>query len=146
MTEFGPRGHWQVEKTPWKMPIEDDAAAKADFYRRAYEHSVAGQPACLGSYVFYWAHKQEKTHTWYGMFLPDGSRTPAIDTMTFLWTGQWPTNRCPALGADKLRVTRSDGSAPKTPGVFQPGERIIAFLDVTDPENDLLSIDVGTSA
>jgi hypothetical protein len=140
VTEFGPRGHWQVPKTAWKMPIEDDAAAKADFYRLAYEHSVAGQPSCLGSYVFYWAHKQEKTHTWYGMFLPDGSRTPAIDTMTFLWTGHWPTNRCPALGADKFRVTRSDSSAPQTPGVFQPGERITAFLDVTDPENDRLSI------
>jgi hypothetical protein len=111
VTEFGPRGHWQVPKTAWKMPIEDDAAAKADFCRRAYEHSVAGQPACLGSYVFYWAHKQEKTHTWYGMFLPDGSRTPAIDMMTFLWTDHWPTNRCPALGPAKLRVARFDGSA-----------------------------------
>ena len=140
VTEFGPRGHWQVPKTAWKMPIEDDAAAKADFYRRAYEHSVSGQPACLGSYVFYWAHKQEKTHTWYGMFLPDGSRTPAIDTMTFLWTGQWPTNRCPALGPDKLRVARSDGSAPEKPGVFQPGEQLTASLDVADPENDPLRI------
>jgi hypothetical protein len=140
VTEFGPRGHWQVPKTAWNMPIEDDAADKADFYRRAYEHSVAGQPACLGSYVFYWAHKQEKTHTWYGMFLPDGSRTPAIDTMTFLWTGRWPTNRCPALGPAKLRVARLDGGTREKPGVFPAGERITASLDVADPENAPLRI------
>jgi hypothetical protein len=140
VTEFGPRGHWQVPKTPWRIPIEDDAAAKAEFYRRAYEHAVSGQPACLGSYVFYWAHKQEKTHTWYGMFLPDGSRTPAIDTMTFLWTGRWPANRSPALGPDKLRVTRADGATPDVPGLFPPGARLACALDVTDPDDDPLRI------
>jgi len=140
VTEFGPRGHWQVAKTPWKVPIEDDATAKADFYRRAYEHAVASQPACLGSYVFYWAHKQEKTHTWYGMFLPDGSRTPAIDTMTLLWSGRWPTNRCPALGPGKVRVTRSDGSAPEKPGECQAGDRLACAVDVSDPDGDPLRI------
>lgn len=140
VTEFGPRGHWQVAKTPWKVPLEDDAAAKADFYRRAYEHAVASQPACLGSYVFYWAHKQEKTHTWYGMFLPDGSRTPAVDTMTFLWSGRWPTNRCPTLGPDKLRVTRADGSLPRHPGVFAAGDILACAVDVSDPDHDPLRI------
>ncbi len=140
VTEFGPRGHWQVPKTPWGMPIEDDAEAKADFYRRAYEHSVAGQPACLGSYVFYWAHKQEKTHTWYGMFMPDGSRTPAIDTMTFLWSGSWPVNRCPRLGPGKLHVTGPDGDAPARPGVFVPGARLACVVDVSDPDGDRLRI------
>ena len=140
VTEFGPRGHWQVAKTPWKVPIEDDAAAKASFYRNAYEHAVSGQPACLGSYVFYWAHKQEKTHTWYGMFLPDGSRTPAIDMMTWLWTSHWPTNRCPELGPGKARVTRPDGSEPEQPGVFPAGSRLACAVDVRDPDGDPLRI------
>lgn len=140
VTEFGPRGHWQVAKTAWKVPLEDDANAKADFYLRAYQHSVAGPPACLGSYVFYWAHKQEKTHTWYGMFLPDGSRTPAIDTMTYLWTGHWPTNRCPVLGPGQLRVSGSDGAAPAKPGVFTAGAKLSCAVDVSDPEGDPLRI------
>jgi hypothetical protein len=140
VTEFGPRGHWQVPKTAWGMPIEDDAAAKAEFYRRAYEHSVAGRPACLGSYVFYWAHKQEKTHTWYGMFLPDGSRTPAIDAMTFLWTGHWPANRCPELGPGKLRVTSLDGRAREKPGVFAIGDPLLGAVEVSDPDGDALRI------
>jgi len=140
VTEFGPRGHWQVPKTPWKVPIEDDANAKADFYRRAYEHSVAGQSSCLGSYVFYWAQKQEKTHTWYGMFLPDGSRTPAIDMMTWLWTNRWPTNRCPELGPDKVGITPSDGRVAEQPGVFAPGDHLVCSMDVRDPEGDPLRI------
>ena len=39
----------------------------------------------------------EKTHTWYGMFLADGSRTASIDVMTRLWTGRDPANRCPRV-------------------------------------------------
>ena len=140
VTEFGPRGHWQVAKTAWKVPIEDDANSKAEFYLRAYQHSVSAQPSCLGSYVFYWAHKQEKTHTWYGMFLPDGSRTPAIDTMTFLWTGQWPSNRCPVLTGQKLTVAPADGSAPAKPGIFPAGAKLACTVEVSDPENDPLRI------
>ncbi len=125
VTEFGPRGHWQVPKTPWGVPIEDDANAKADFYLKAYQHSVSGQASCLGSYVFYWAHKQEKTHTWYGMFLPDGSRTPAVDAMTFLWTGHWPTNRCPSLGAEQTpSLTAEARRTARKPGVFRAGAKL----------------------
>lgn len=140
VTEFGPRGHWQVAKTTWKVPLEDDANAKADFYLRAYQHSVSGQPACLGSYVFYWAHKQEKTHTWYGMFLPDGSRTPSIDAMTFLWTERWPTNRCPTLTGKKLTIsTEADTQSQEAPRVF-PGAKLRSQVEVTDPDGDPLQI------
>jgi hypothetical protein len=140
VTEFGPRGHWQVPKTSWKVPLEDDANAKADFYFQAYQHSVSAQAACLGSYVFYWAHKQEKTHTWYGMFLPDGSRTPAVDTMTYLWTGQWPTNRCPVLGGRRLTVLAADGTRAAQPGVFPVATTLDCTVEVSDPENDPLHI------
>ncbi|HVV73094.1 MAG TPA: hypothetical protein VHI52_16595, partial [Verrucomicrobiae bacterium] len=122
------------------MPIEDDANTKAEFYLQAYQHSVSSQPACLGSYVFYWAHKQEKTHTWYGMFLPDGSRTPAIDTMSFLWTGHWPTNRCPVLQGNKLTVLSAVGKAPLRPGVYLPGTKLDCAIEVSDPDNDPLRI------
>jgi hypothetical protein len=104
VTEYGPRGHWEVPKTAWGLPIEDSSTEKADLYLRAYRHAVTGQPACLGSYVFLWGQKQEKTHTWYGMFLPEGNRLGAVDAMTMAWTGQWPTNRCPQIGPGKIKV------------------------------------------
>ena len=80
ITEFGPRGHWQVERNPWKARLEDSSTAKADFYRRAYEHAVQDRTQCLGSFAFLWGWKMEKTHTWYGMFLGDGSRTAAVES------------------------------------------------------------------
>lgn len=108
ITEFGPRGHWQVAKTSWGTRLEDSSTEKAAFYRSAYQHAVQDRPQCLGAFAFLWAWKTEKTHTWYGMFLEDGSRTEAVDTMRFLWTGQEPTNRCPVIGLQKF----SSGLSP----------------------------------
>jgi hypothetical protein len=132
VTEFGPRGHWEVSKTAWGMPIEDSSTEKADFYERAYQASVTSQPACLGSYVFLWGQKQEKTHTWYGMFLPDGTPLGAVDAMTHAWTGRWPANRAPRIG--ELRL---DGSPEH---VFGKGSSIQAHVTASDPDSDPVKI------
>ena len=139
VTEFGPRGHWQVALTPWHLPIEDTSTVKADLYRKAYEHAVAGQPQCLGSYVFHWAQHHEKTHTWYGMFLEDGSRTEAVDVMSFLWSGKWPANRAPRSGAGGIAVHTDD---PEThdPAAFPPQAILRCKVDATDPDGDALQI------
>ncbi len=133
VTEFGPRGHWQVPKTPWKLLIEDNSTEKAAFYREAYEHAVAKQPNCLGAYVFHWSQHHEKTHTWYGMFLEDGSRTESIDVMTYLWTGKYPANRSPRIGPGKIAIVSSDR-------VFRPGSVFECSLDVSDPDGDPVSV------
>jgi hypothetical protein len=137
VTEFGPRGHWQVARTAWKLPIEDSSTEKAEFYRKAYEHAVQGQPQCLGSYVFHWAQHHEKTHTWYGMFLEDGSRTEAVDVMTHLWSGRWPANRSPRLGAAPIHISSENGTA-QGPAILPPGAPIDCQLDASDPEGDAL--------
>jgi hypothetical protein len=103
VTEFGPRGHWEVAKTAWGLPVEDTSTEKAEFYEKAYARAVAGQPRCLGSYVFLWGQKQEKTHTWYGMFLPDGTPLDTVDAMTHSWTGQWPKDRAPKISSIEVR-------------------------------------------
>src|ERR1019366_5841307 len=135
VTEFGPRGHWQVQKTAWKLPIEDNSSQKADFYRRAYEHAVQGQPNCLGSFVFHWDQHHEKTHTWYGMFLEDGSRTESVDVMTFLWNGKWPANRAPRVGPAAIARTGAQG-----PAVVAPGSVVDFRFDVSSPSPEALRI------
>ena len=137
VTEFGPRGHWQVERTAWKLPIEDTSSEKADFYRKAYEHAVQDRPLCLGSYVFHWAQHHEKTHTWYGMFLEDGSRTESVDVMTQLWSGKLPSNRSPRLGPQPIHLSSEDGAA-KGPAVLPPGAILHCGLDASDPDGDPL--------
>ncbi len=136
VTEFGPRGHWQVERNAWQARLEDSSTAKAEFYRHAYEHAVKDRPQCLGSFAFLWGSKMEKTHTWYGMFLDDGSRTAAVDVMTRLWSGQWPTNRSPALASAPIElVVTEDGAAPGG-GAFKPGATLRSRVQASDPEGD----------
>jgi hypothetical protein len=137
VTEFGPRGHWQSPRTAWKLPIENSSTEKAEFYRKAYEHAVQGRPQCLGSYVFHWAQHHEKTHTWYGMFLEDGSRTEAVDVMTYLWSGRWPPNRSPRLGTGSIHIGTENGAA-EGPPVLPPGAVLHCRLDASDPDGDAL--------
>jgi hypothetical protein len=98
VTEWGATGHWECGKTAWGAPIENDSTTKADLYEKRF-HTVieSDQKLCLGSYVFLWGNKQERTPTWYGMFLSSGEETAPVDVMHHIWTGAWPTNRCPRL-------------------------------------------------
>ena len=133
VTEFGPHGHWEVAKTAWGMPIEDTSTQKEEFIVKGYEHSIAKEGQCLGSYVFLWGEKQEKTHTWYGLFLPDGTRLGGVDAMQYLWTGKWPAHRSPKIQqtiAAKTEQATDDGA----PDVFQAGATIRCTIVARDPE------------
>ena len=105
ITEFGTPGFWEVGKTSWGAPLEPTSNEKADSYRRAYLGSVHQKPLSLGSYAFLWGNKQERTATWFGMFLPDGTKVNAVDTMTELWSGQPPRSSCPVIKELKAEGT-----------------------------------------
>ena len=78
VTEWGPTGHWESPLTSWKAPVEDDATRKAQLLQQRYEQVIATDTTQgLGSYVFLWGNKQERTPTWYGLFLPSGESTPS---------------------------------------------------------------------
>jgi hypothetical protein len=95
---------------------------------------------CLGSYVFLWGQKQEKTHTWYGMFLPEGNRTASVDALSYAWTGKWPADRCPRIGAGAIRLAREGSSAADASRVLAPGTTLRATFEVSDPEGKPLTI------
>jgi hypothetical protein len=134
ITEFGPRGWWEVQKTPWGLPIEDTSTEKAKFYYDAYKAGIDNQPNCLGSYVFLWGNKQEKTHTWFNLFLPDGSPTEMIDTMTLLWTGKWPQNRAPKIGSKKIYTENNEKLH-----IYKSSSKILFKVQASDPEGDELT-------
>ncbi len=125
LTEFGPVGPWETPTTEWGAPYEPTSTDKAAFYRRAYEEGVLAAPGmALGSYAFLWGHKMEATSTWFGMFLDDGARLGAVDTMTALWTGEKPDDLAPEI--DRIDI---DGSA-----LVEPGAELTAQLSAADPE------------
>jgi hypothetical protein len=129
LTEFGPPGAWEIAQSEWGAPYELTSAEKAAFYRRTYENSVTGAPGlALGSYAFIWGYKMEATGTWFGMFLPDGSRLAAVDTMTELWSGQPPANRAPAIESFTLE------GKPEV----DPGDEVRVRAEVVDPEGGKL--------
>lgn len=132
LTEFGPRGRWEIEATPWGAPPEPTSTAKAEEYRAAYEAVVIGDPEkCMGSYAFIWGHKQEATATWFGILLADGSRLGAADTLSGLWSGKAVANRCPEIGSLTLRGADQ----------VEPGARLTFALAARDPEGDPLKVD-----
>ena len=133
VTEWGSIGHWEVGTTAWEAPIELNSTAKADNYRKSHEVAIADDPRILGNYVFLWGQKQERTPTWYGMFLEDGSSTAAVDTMEYLWTGEWPENRAPSI----TDITLDGGTAADSVTVA-PGETVVAAVTSEDPEGEPL--------
>ncbi|MBC3765592.1 glycoside hydrolase family 2 TIM barrel-domain containing protein [Neptunicella marina] len=98
VSEWGPTGHWEVPKTDWGVPIEQTSTEKAASYRFRYQGGIAGAPdRALGSYAFLWGQKQETTPTWYGVFTENGHPNEVVDSLQYLWTGQWPEHRAPSI-------------------------------------------------
>jgi len=134
VTEWGAIGHWETPKTAWDAPIEQTSSAKADNYLKGWREGlgpVAGQ--LLGSYVFLWGQKQERTSTWYGMFLADGSETEAVDVMHYLWSDAWPANRAPRTESLLL-----DSKTAIQNIRLSPGDEYVASVVASDRDGDAL--------
>lgn len=134
VTEWGPTGHWESPLTSWNAPLEDHAERKAELLVERYRSVIAADTRqCLGSYVFLWGAKQERTPTWYGLFLPTGESTPGADAMHYLWTGQWPQNRAPAI--EPIRIDDRQGMDSI---VLAPDREHQALARAFDREGDTL--------
>jgi Glycosyl hydrolases family 2, TIM barrel domain len=135
VTEWGPTGHWEGLQTTWKSPIEETSSEKAAVYRSRYEYSIEkDREKCIGSYVFLWGQKQERTPTWYGIFTEKGEESEVMDVMQFLWSGSWPKNKAPHLYSLQLNNKKAVDNI-----YVQPGSRNTVLTVVTDPDNDKLS-------
>ncbi len=135
MTEWGTIGYWEMEKTSWGTPTELTSSEKADVFLRAHNDVLANfDGQLIGSYVFKWGQKQERTPTWFGLLTERGELTEAADAMQYIWTGEWPANRTPRVEAIRL-----DGKGYKESVVLAAGESYDAVFDVTDPEGDPLT-------
>lgn len=135
VTEWGATGHWEVPTTAWGAPIENNSTQKANFYLERYQTAILpNRDQCVGSYVFLWGQKQERTPTWYGMFMPDGEETASVDVMHYLWNDTWPDNRSPQLDSFLLNGLTANSNIYLDAGTTYPSQ-----VFASDPDGDALA-------
>jgi len=135
VTEWGATGHWEVPTTSWGAPIEENSTIKAKNYLERFKAGIASDKTqCLGSYVFLWGQKQERTPTWYGVFLADGKETESVDVMHYIWTGKWPENRSPQIHSLILDQKVADDNI-----ILTANTACIADVSASDLDGDYLT-------
>jgi hypothetical protein len=134
VTEWGTIGYWEAEKTSWGAPVELTSSEKADVIQHAWREVLGDFPGQLiGSYVFFWGQKQERTPTWFGLLLERGEETETIDLLHVAWTGAPAANRAPRVNALHL-----DGRGSRDSVTLVTGRTYEARFDVVDPDGDPL--------
>lgn len=133
VTEYGPRGHWEGPKTAWGREIEETSSVKAAEIMKRIQIAFVNDKSglCLGGYAFVWGQKQERTPTWYGMFIKTGEASATVDELTKYWTGKYPSNRAPQVDSLKLNGINAVDNL-----YIKPGIACIAKIFASDPNND----------
>jgi hypothetical protein len=137
ISEWGPNGHWEVEKTKWGAPIEQTSTEKAASYQKRHEKYIAAKTDhCIGSYVFLWGQKQETTATWYGLFTTDGKPTEPLDKLYLAWKKQRPPNSSPTVSNIIL-----DGKLSAESIYLKAQDIYTATVDYSDPDSNKVKVD-----
>jgi len=142
VTEWGPSGFWEVQSTDWKAPIEQTSEEKRVVYEERYRNYILGSARCLGSFVFLWGQKEERTPTWFCMFVEGGvaglplqaEKTPMVEAMQRVWTGVEPVQTAPVLRSFTINTKHAVESVH-----LKVGETFQAEVNAVDKEGDRLS-------
>ncbi len=134
ISEYGAKGYWESPQTSWGEPFEQNTTQKAEFIKERYAQFITDVDACLGSYIFFWGYKMEKTHTWFSLMNEEGLKTEAIDILHYNWENKWPDNRAP-----KIVNFGTVGYGNEESICLKPGEIGETFVKAFDFEGDLLA-------
>jgi hypothetical protein len=142
ITEWGPTGFWETSKTLWNAPIEQTSEEKRIVYEDRYNHAISGSKRCLGSFVFLWGQKEERTPTWFSMFVENsveglplnGEKTPMVEAMERVWKGIELTQTAPVIQKFTL-----NGKVPTESPTVAAGQSFEGNVTVTDKEDDKLT-------
>jgi len=139
VTEWGVKGHWEVALTDWGIPIEQTSSEKAETIMERYQKAIlADSVNCMGSFVFLWGQKQERTPSWYGLFTENGERTESVNLMQYLWTGKWPKHMGP-----KMIDFSIEGKGGRFDNIrLEKNQKYTARFSVEHPEMENLNVRV----
>ncbi len=128
-SEMGPDGPWESVSTSWGAPLEATTSKKAELYRtRTDIIKDGGHQAGLGTLIFYWGSKLERTHTWFSLF-KDGQKSELIPVIEALWN---PSKNVPKLiGLDHMKMNHrvSYDHIIVSPGELSHAEIIFQKMD-----------------
>jgi hypothetical protein len=99
VTEWGSTGWWESERTAWDAAIELSSTEKARLFKKYYKFIKQDKEKCLGSYVFYWGAKQERTPTWFSLFTETGHETESVHSMQLNWMDTLSGNHSPKINS-----------------------------------------------
>lgn len=142
ITEWGPTGWWETSSTEWKAPVEQTSEQKRQVYETRYNGAILGDPRCIGSFVFLWGQKEERTPTWFSMFVENGvdglplkgEKTPMVEAMQRVWTGREPEQTAPVVTGITL-AGRRPADSPRVSAM----EVFTAEVAASDREGDRLT-------
>ena len=131
--EWGATGYWESDTVPWGAFIEETSSQKAKVCEERYKSIVTDSNRCLGSYVYYWGNKQERTHTLLSLFLVNGEQMEPLDVIQKSWTGKFPVNKSPTISPINIDNLNSKKGIYLTAGTIHA-----ATAEAKDPDNDVL--------
>lgn len=142
ITEWGPTGWWETTRTEWGAPIEQTSQEKRIVYESRYNDYIYGAKRCLGSFVFLWGQKEERTPTWFSMFvesdvpgLPlNGEKTPMVEAMERVWKRTELTQTAPVVHNFTI-----DGKKGTESPYVAKGQPFTGEVEVVDKEGDKLT-------
>ncbi|WP_143019301.1 glycoside hydrolase family 2 TIM barrel-domain containing protein [Salinimicrobium catena] len=101
ITEWGVNGPWEEARTMWGAPIEQNSVEKARILGDRYNTAAIQSPNCLGSVVFFWGTKQERTHTWFSFFW-NNNKSETYNKIKSLWNKDPLAYNGPRMGPIKI--------------------------------------------
>ncbi len=136
ISEWGPNGHWEVDKTNWGAPIEQTSTEKSASYEKRYANYIDSKKTeCIGSYVFLWGQKQETTSTWYGLFTVEGKPTETLDVLYRAWQEKEPANISPSVSNLKL-----DNKKARESIYLKAEDKYDATVEFMDADSDRVKV------
>ncbi len=142
VTEWGPNGFWESPKTSWKAPIEQTSEEKRQVYQSRYNNNILASDRCMGSFVFLWGQKEERTPTWFSMFVEGnveglplkGEKTPTVEAMERVWKGSEPTQTAPII--ENFTI---DGKQATDNVSIEAGKSFAGLVEAKDREQSKLT-------
>lgn len=135
ISEWGSDGYWETKFTSWRAPIEPTSAKKAEQIKSRYKIITdINKEDCLGSLVFFWGNKHERTNTWFSLF-EDNFKSEMIKELEKLWNNSESHQKL--IGLEYMLVDKL-GAADNI--VFSPNELKCAELKMIDFNTDSVNI------